>query len=60
MNPPVKSKINWTQAVSFIASMLVIFGINLPPETQVAVVALIQAAQSVATWIFRTWFTAPR
>lgn len=51
------SKINWTQAIAFLASILVIFGVDLPPETQVATVAAIQGIQSVVTWVLRTFFT---
>lgn len=50
------SKINWTQAVAAAASVGVIFGIDLDPKTQVALVGVIQGAQSVATWAFRTFF----
>lgn len=50
------SKINWTQAVSLLATLLAIKGINLDAETQVAVIAGIQGVQSAATWAFRTWF----
>lgn len=59
---PVKSswasKINWTQAVAMGASVAVIFGVDVPPEQQVAIVAVIQGVQSVATWVLRTWFNA--
>ena len=50
------SKINWTQAVAMAASVGVIFGVDVPPEQQVALVGVIQGAQSVATWVLRTWF----
>lgn len=50
------SKVNWTQAVSMGATVLALKGFNMDAETQVAVVAGIQGLQSVATWIFRTWF----
>jgi hypothetical protein len=50
------SKINWTQAVAMLASVLVVWGIDLDAQTQVAIVATIQGAQSVVTWAFRTWF----
>jgi hypothetical protein len=51
------SKINWTQAVAFLASMAAIFGFDLPPELQATTVVAIQALQSILTWVFRTWFT---
>jgi hypothetical protein len=51
------SKVNWTQALALAASVLVIFGINIPPEVQAEVVAGIQAAQAIITWVIKTWFT---
>ena len=51
------SKINWTQGLALAASILVVFGIELPTEIQLAIVAVIQGVQSVFTWIMRTWFT---
>lgn len=61
MTPDTKSawlsKINWTQAIGVLASVLVIFGINLDPATQAAAVAGIQAVAAVVTWIIRTFFT---
>ncbi len=50
------SKINWTAAVGVAASIGVIFGIDLDAQTQLAIVGMIQGAQSLATWIFRTFF----
>lgn len=54
---PAASAINWTQIIAIIASVLVLFGINIPLDTQLAFVALIQAAQSVLTFVLRTWFS---
>lgn len=54
------SKINWTQAVGIIATVLAVVSGNkysMPAETQLAVVAAIQGAQAVATWVIKTWFT---
>lgn len=51
------SKINWTQAVSVLASVLVVFGLNLDPSTQLAIVGVIQGIQAVVTWVLKTWFT---
>lgn len=50
------SKINWTQAVAVLASVGVVFGISMPPETQVSIVAGIQGAQALVTWALRTFF----
>lgn len=61
---PVKSawtsKINWTQLVGLGASLLVLTTsgkINIPIDQQLAIVAAIQAAQSVVTWAMKTYFT---
>jgi len=54
------SKINWTQAVGLAASALVFLSggkLDIPPEVQVSIALAIQAIQSVATWIFKTWFS---
>ena len=53
------SKINWTQYVAFIASLAVLFGFDLDQETQINLVAFIQAAQSLLTWVLRTFFNHP-
>lgn len=52
------SKINWAQAVAFLAMALTMFGIDLPDELQAQIVAAILAVSNVATWIMRTWFTS--
>lgn len=58
---PVKSawasKINWTQFAGPLASVAVIFGLNITGDQIVAVVVGFQALQSVLTWVLRTWFT---
>jgi len=51
------SKINWTQVVSFAASIAAVKGINLDADTQVYVVMAIQGIQGVVTWVLKTWFT---
>ncbi len=56
MNPSSFSKINWTQAVAFLAMLLTLFGIDMPDDVKLEAVALIQAAQSVLTWILHTYF----
>jgi uncharacterized membrane protein len=55
MNPAF-SKINWTQAVAFLAMLLTLFGIDMPDNVKLETVALIQAAQSVLTWVLHTFF----
>lgn len=51
------SKINWTQIVGLIATVIGLFGFDLPMEQQVELVAAIQAIQAAVTIIMRTWFT---
>lgn len=54
------SKVNWTQAVGVTATALALFSGNkyqIPPETQVAIIAGIQGIQAAVTWVVKTWFT---
>ncbi|HYV30886.1 MAG TPA: hypothetical protein VEO53_07275, partial [Candidatus Binatia bacterium] len=51
------SKINWTQAVAAAASIAVIFGVDVPPEQQVTIVAAIQIIQTLTTIVIKTWLT---
>ena len=51
------SKINWTQAISFIAMMLTTFGIDLDADTQAQILAGIISAQATVTWFLRTFKT---
>jgi len=55
----LKSKINRTQLAAAVASLSVLFGLELDADQQVAVVVAIQLAANVATFVFRTWFTKP-
>lgn len=55
MNPAI-SRISWTQAVAFLAMLLTLFGIELPDEVKLQLVALIQAAQSLLTWVLHSFF----
>ena len=52
------SKINWTQAVGLLATLLALKGITMSPETQVQVVVGIQAVVAAVTWVFKTFFTS--
>lgn len=58
---PVKSawlsKINWTQAISMLAMVGTVFGLNLEPQTQADIVVAIGLAQGALTWVFKTFFT---
>lgn len=51
------SKVNWTQAVAMLATLGVIFDLNVSPEDQAKIVATIQGVSGLATIILRTWFT---
>ena len=54
------SKINWTQAIGIVASILtVVTGskYSISAETQLSMVAGIQSVQAVVTWVIKTWFT---
>ena len=54
------SKINWTQVVGIVASIVTMVSGNkyqIPLETQLAIVSAIQGIQAVASWVFKTWFT---
>ena len=58
INPSALSKINWTQIVSMAAMLATVFGLDITPEMQVQILAGITAIGTVATFIFRTFFTA--
>lgn len=49
------STINWTQAVGVLASILVVFGIEMDANTQVAVVASINGVMALVTWALKTF-----
>jgi len=54
------SKVNWTQVVGVGATALALVTGNkyqVPADVQVNIVVAIQAAQAVATWVIKTWFT---
>ena len=54
------SKINWTQVVGIGASVITVISGNkyeISYETQLAIVALIQGLQGVASFVLKTWYT---
>jgi len=51
------SKINWVQVASVAASILVVFGISIPPELQAQIAAAITAVSAIVTIVMKTWFT---
>ncbi len=58
---PVKSawisKINITQAVALLATLLATFGVDMPEDVRVGIITAITAATTILTWVLRTWFT---
>jgi uncharacterized protein (DUF697 family) len=58
INSAALSKINWTQAISFIAMIGAVFGMDISPEVQVQILAGVTAVQTLLTVVFRTFFTA--
>ena len=50
-------KINTTQLVALLATVLVLLGIEVSPEDQVKIVVGIQAVSNVITMVLRIWFT---
>ena len=57
LKSPLASKINIAQAVGLLASIVAVWGIDVPPEMQAQIVVAITSAIAVVTWILRTWFT---
>jgi hypothetical protein len=51
------SKINWTNAVSAVAVLAALFGLDIPPDMQVKIVGFLGVATPVVTMILRTFFT---
>lgn len=58
INSAALSKINWTQAISFVAMIAAVFGMDISSEMQVQILAGITAVQALLTVVFRTFFTA--
>ena len=56
VKPAWQSKINWTQVLSAGLTLITTNAFGFEAETQVKILAVVQAAQSVATIILRTWF----
>ena len=58
---PVKSgfasKINWTQVLGTVASLVTAYGVSLPPELVPALLVAVQGVTSLVTITMRMWFT---
>lgn len=50
------SKINWTQAGAAATAIIVAAGIDIPDNVKAEVLTGLTIAQSILTWVFRTWF----
>lgn len=57
INAPAISKINWTNGMAFVVSLLAVLGIGIPEDWQNTILTFIATAVPVVTMIFRTWFT---
>lgn len=51
------SKINWTAVVTVVFTMLTAFGINIPDDLKINILAAISAISSVVIIVWKTWFT---
>jgi hypothetical protein len=54
------SKINWTQGIGMLASLVTLFTAgkyNVPPEVTAGLIAGINGLQGIVTWMLRTFFT---
>jgi small-conductance mechanosensitive channel len=51
------SKINWTQAVVLLMTVLAFFGIDVPEDVRSSLMAAITAVGVVITWLLRTFFS---
>lgn len=57
VKPALASKINWVQIFGTLAMLGSFFGLDISGEQQAAVITTIGVAQSVITFVMRTWFT---
>lgn len=57
LNPAALSKVNWAQAISLVAVLGTVFGLDLTPEKQAEILAAIATITPTVTLVFRTFFT---
>lgn len=57
VSSPATSKINWTAAVGFVASVAAIFGLDISAETQGLILQFITLIGFPLIMALRTWFT---
>lgn len=51
------SKINWTQVLTVVFTMLTAFGFNVPEDLRVNIMAAVTAIGGLLTIVLRTYFT---
>lgn len=51
------SKVNWTQVLTVIFTMLAAFGFNVPEDMRVNIMAAVAALGGLVTVVMRTYFT---
>lgn len=51
------SKINWAAIISVGFTLLAAFGVNIPDELKIQIMAMVSAIGGIATVVMRTWFT---
>ena len=56
-NPPMKSKINWTQVGGAAVMMGAYFGLPITPEFMSALLLVIGVSTQAVTWALRTYWT---
>lgn len=54
---PLLSKVNWTQLLMLVFTLLAAFGVDIAPETKLQIIEGLIALGTVATVIFKTFFT---
>ncbi len=57
VSTPATSKINWTAAVGFLASVAALFGLDISPDTQKIILEAITLIGFPLIAVLRTWFT---
>lgn len=55
--PAFLSKVNWASVISVVFTMLAAFGLNIPDELKVQILAAVSAITGIVTVVLRTYFT---
>lgn len=59
MNPPTRSKINATAALTALVT-IVLLALDVGPEMKAQILTLTTILAPTLIMVFRTWFTEPR